>query len=245
MPLVKLTADEQLTLFKHMIVDDAHKIIYCYVPKAACANWKKVIQVMQGRYPSFKSINKTDHFALDFMYKYSKQEIMYRLRHYFKFTFVRHPLSRLVSAFRNKLHENIVEYHRKYGIPIIKRYRKNYDQDTKGDDVKFEEFVHYLIDLPTKRMNEHWRPYAELCQPCHVTYNFIGLYESLEDDANAVLEHVGAKLRWPQRQHFYKPTTTEEIVKLYKEVPPDLIQKLVAKYKKDLDMFGYASSEYL
>lgn len=245
-PLSELNAEQQRTLFKHLIVDDTHKIIYCYVPKAACANWKKVIQVMQGRYPSFKSIRKTNHTALDFINKYKPDQIAYRLQHYFKFTFVRHPLSRLVSAFRNKLHEEkLVDMQRRYGIPIIKKYRKNFDPNTKGDDVKFEEFVHYLVDVPTVQMNEHWRPFVELCQPCHVSYDFLGVFENLTYEANAVLEHVHTKVRWPERQGFYNPTTADDITKLYKEVPASLVHQLLAKYKMDFDFFQYDPSQYV
>ena len=55
-----------------------------------------------------------------------------------------------------------------------------------GEDVTFEEFVQYVLqqaDVGQDRLDSHWRPQYNLCQPCHINYDFIGHYETLRQDA--------------------------------------------------------------
>uniref|UniRef100_A0A3Q0QWJ4 Carbohydrate sulfotransferase n=1 Tax=Amphilophus citrinellus TaxID=61819 RepID=A0A3Q0QWJ4_AMPCI len=92
---------------KHLIVDDKHSLIYCYVPKVACTNWKRVLMVLtsDGRYTDPLAIPANEaHVAgnLRTLSEFSVAEINQRLRSYLKFIFVREPFERLVSAYRNK-----------------------------------------------------------------------------------------------------------------------------------------------
>uniref|UniRef100_A0A8C8DIT0 Carbohydrate sulfotransferase n=1 Tax=Oryzias sinensis TaxID=183150 RepID=A0A8C8DIT0_9TELE len=55
----------------NLIVDDQHGIIYCYIPKVACTNWKRTLIALKQNEPypdpmSFKSnmVHKFDRFRL-------------------------------------------------------------------------------------------------------------------------------------------------------------------------------------
>ncbi|XP_016311774.1 carbohydrate sulfotransferase 14-like [Sinocyclocheilus anshuiensis] len=241
--LWSLSPLQRKTLLQHILVNDEHRFLYCYVPKVACSNWKRMLKVLSGALANVDVKVKMDHRAdLVFLSDFPPEEIRHRLRHYFKFMFVREPMARLLSAYRNKFGE-IKAYQRKYGADIIRRYRKGYAKDKKiaGNDVTFTEFVRYLLDEDPERMNEHWMPIYNLCQPCAIEYDFIGSYERLESDAAYVLERVGVPqhVRFPERQTWYKPVTKETLHYYLCTVPQKFLKELLPKYILDFSLFGY------
>jgi len=45
-----LTSTQARYVYDHMIVDDINGLLYCYIPKVGCSNWKHVIAVLTGEY---------------------------------------------------------------------------------------------------------------------------------------------------------------------------------------------------
>lgn len=236
----ELSGGQRKTVLKHILVSDKYRFLYCYVPKVACSNWKRILKVLDGALENVNVKLKMDHKSdLVFLGDMKPDEISYRLKHYYKFIFVRDPMERLLSAYRNKFGE-IKEYQLKYGVEIVKRYRKSTRKST-GDDVTFSEFLQYLLDEEAERMNEHWMPIYNLCQPCAVRYDFIGSYERLTVDANYILEHVQAPsfIRFPERQSWYKPVTRETLQYYMCNTQRGLIKELLPKYILDFSLFAY------
>ncbi|KAM6394506.1 carbohydrate sulfotransferase 14 [Pluvialis apricaria] len=236
----ELPAGQRRTVLRHLLVSDKYRFLYCYVPKVACSNWKRILKVLDGALESVDVKLKMDHKSdLVFLADMKPDEISYRLKNYYKFLFVRNPMERLLSAYRNKFGE-IKEYQQKYGVEIVRRYRKN-GGNSAGDDVTFSEFLRYLLDEEAERMNEHWMPIYNLCQPCAVRYDFIGSYERLNADADYVLQQVQSPsfVRFPERQSWYKPVTAETLHYYLCNTQRRLIKELLPKYILDFSLFAY------
>ena len=262
-------------LLEHIIEDDEQHLLYCYVPKVACTNWKRLLVIQFNSFPQFDfykitkqlvppqmvlmgKANTTDPLSIvaDDSHRlhvfrrlnnYTEEEIRYRLDHFLKFMFVRHPLERLLSAYRNKFNSNYSssEYFRsRYGRQIVRQYRNNASEEslTKGHDVTFHEFVRYIIDPKTATasggFNEHWKPMSDLCLPCTIRYNVIGKYETLMDDAWLVLEkaHLGG-MSFPRSD---RPSSTTSLVDEYmSQLTREELMHLYHIYELDFRLFDY------
>nr|XP_040134951.1 carbohydrate sulfotransferase 11 isoform X1 [Ictidomys tridecemlineatus] len=242
---------------KHLVVDEDHELIYCYVPKVACTNWKRLMMVLTGRgkYSDPMAIPASEaHVAanLKTLNQYSIPEINHRLKSYLKFLFVREPFERLVSAYRNKFTQKYnTSFHKRYGTKIIRRQRRNATQEAlrRGHDVRFEEFVAYLIDPHTQReepFNEHWQTVHSLCHPCHIRYDLVGKYETLEEDSNYVLQlaGVGGALKFPTYAKSTR-TTDEMTTEFFQNISSEHQTQLYEVYKLDFLMFNYSVPSYL
>lgn len=243
---------------KHVIVDDQHSLLYCYVPKVACTNWKRVLMVLTGVAGSLQdplSIPANEaHVAgnLRTLSEYSTSQINQRLRSYLKFVFVREPFERLVSAYRNKFTQSYnTAFHKRYGTKIVQRHRLNPRAEAlqRGDDVLFEEFVYYLLDPATQReepFNEHWERVHSLCHPCLIHYDVVGKYETLEQDSRYVLQLAGVqgKVSFPASSKSTR-TTGDMAARFFQNISPFYQKSLYNLYRMDFLLFNYSVPAYL
>ncbi|KAL0132974.1 hypothetical protein PUN28_000595 [Cardiocondyla obscurior] len=243
--------------FRNILVDDLHELLYCYVPKVACTNWKRVLMIATGKWSGNDPLEipaDQAHSPGTFqrLNNYTLPEIEKKLATYDKLIVVRHPLERLLSAYRNKLetkHEKSAKYFQtRFGKKIVKKYRPNASEESlkNGDDVTFREFVDFVTDdTENGTKNEHWRPIYDLCQPCIVNYNLVSKYESLVEDATEVLERIGVtSVNFPARPTSSEPTS-RKLDKYYSTLSYKQLRKLADLYKLDLRLFDYSLEDVL
>ncbi|XP_068178474.1 carbohydrate sulfotransferase 12-like [Antennarius striatus] len=253
----------------HLIVDDKHRIIYCYVPKVACTNWKRVMVVLSQSLISPSSgkpytdpeavppdlvHNSSIHLTFAKFWRHygslSRHLMELKLQHYTKFLFVRDPFVRLISAFRNKFGRPNEDFYRQFGSVMMRRYgnvseslpETAAEAFAAGIRPTFQQFISYLLDPVTEResiFNEHWRQVYRLCHPCQVKYDFIGRLETLETDA----EHLLKFLEVDDIVHFpsgaRNRTATSWERDWFSKIPMRMRRELYQLYEPDFRLFGY------
>nr|XP_004660012.1 carbohydrate sulfotransferase 8 [Jaculus jaculus] len=234
-----------------IFVEDRHRVLYCEVPKAGCSNWKRVLMVLAGLATSTADIqHNTVHYggALRRLDTFDRQGIVHRLSTYTKMLFVREPFERLVSAFRDKFEHPNSYYHPVFGKAILARYRANASREAlrTGSGVRFPEFVQYLLDVHRPvGMDIHWDHVSRLCSPCLIDYDFVGKFESMEDDANFFLRliHAPGNLTFPRfkDRHSQEARTTTRITQQYfTQLSALQRQRAYDFYYMDYLMFNYS-----
>lgn len=157
----------QRHFIKGFVEDKRKHLSYCHVPKAASTFWLAVFgrEVNLDRLNSIKTNDSSSGDFHRIMLTNSTSEPSDKS---FKFVFVRHPLSRLVSAYINKF---VDKMDRKFLNPLL-RYMKRKSKDPIDTEtvISFPDFVDFVIDEWKRNAMSHgslhWIPQFKLCGMC-------------------------------------------------------------------------------
>ncbi|KAF0294577.1 Carbohydrate sulfotransferase 14 [Amphibalanus amphitrite] len=197
-------------LRRTLIYDDKYKLIFCAVPKISSTRWKLLLGTLSGQIPSNKTLHELNKMDVNvhghvhhILSELPASEARRRLETYTSAVFVRHPLERLVSGYREKYKaEN-------RGRPFIVRtavqilaHEQNRSTEQVAEEglppqVTFEQFARWVADAPPfdpdvsyppEALNAHWLPVQHHCQPCVVPYSFLGKFETMREDAELLFK---------------------------------------------------------
>ena len=219
----------------NILANEKFKILFCYIPKVACTQWKTVMMQLNQSEPKYLIHDKRN---FNFLSHYPREKAEEMLKTFFKFVFVREPFERLLSAYIDKFYNNDPGFYSLWGPHIVSRYKKGMTpEETK---ITFDEFVSFVVRLNDRGMhcNEHWQTYDKLCKPCGINYDFIGQFENLEREARHVLEFSGLNksVLFPE----IKPSITwAKIPSFYSQLSKETLNIIVRIFRGDSEMFGY------
>ncbi|CAF1253109.1 unnamed protein product [Rotaria magnacalcarata] len=181
--------------------------------------------------------------------------------------FVRHPLERLASAYVDKIasltNEPFLLYDsirrvicRKYSsfyltdaqrkfYRIHRRIPKTIEEPCHNVVPKFEHFIAYIM-FNSMINDVHWYPYSKLCYTCLFKYNFIGKYETIEEDLGRLLTYLGLESKdWNNANYFRTGKTREHYKSMYSTLNNQLLCTLKYVYRDDFKLFDYRLEDYL
>ena len=252
---------------RNIFVDNKHRVVYCSVPKVACSSWKTVLAQLTDisgaghvnetrrrakvtRDPRFTLDvhNNTymDRIGLKQLYAYPSKDIKRILKNYTKFMFVRHPLERLVSAYRDKFaitNKWAGYFQKRFGSQILRLYRPSASEDIirQGKGVSFLEFVRFVLETrPMDNRNPHWDSYNSICHPCVINYEVIGKFESLEQDQQMIMRQLFRENQFNFPARNVKDIPSKQLLNnYYGDMSRNMFHDLLNFYKVDMDMYKY------
>lgn len=239
-PRSKLDSDVANQLF----VEHKHKFIYCEVPKVGCSNWKRTIFVLQSdlnvKADEIRHVDIHRTTLIKRLVSYPPALQKEFLSNYTKVMFTRHPLERLVSAYRDKLLHSEPYYSTTIANEIRAMFRKNPNSSEK---VSFQEFVNFIMAKPPQNLDIHWKPMFLLCDPCNIHYDILGKYETLGLDSEHVLKAIGApeSLQYPSQKTYSSEKRTDSDITLeyLRQLTSQQIEKIKKLYEMDFLLFNY------
>ena len=228
---------------KQFLNDDSDKYIYCAVPKVASTPMRMTL--LRVRNDSKLKITETSAHLPKYwslLSQYNTEEVSERLASYFKFLFVREPFHRLLSAYRDKFFGKNGIYTNGFRRLIVKTFRPHEVEvaGKESNNVTFTEFLTFILNYSNALTRDgHWRQIEQLCFPCAFEYDFIGHFETLEEDAAYLLNTA----RLDDRVTF--PTVrasraSSDFMTYYSQVPREIIFRLGEAFRGDFEMFGYS-----
>ena len=124
------------------------------------------------------------------------------------FAFTRHPFSRLVSSYNDKMK------HRKWNLrkhlvglgqdikdlraAIMINYNPDFNPKKSNDFPSPKQFVTYLIHqveiYGPLSLNRHWRPQYAICPFCGLNFDYIGTVEDMNTHVDYLADLLGFKV---------------------------------------------------
>jgi len=221
------------TTYKNFIYNAEHGFIFAYVPKVACTNWKSLLRYMAGHdnWLDNRLAHDKQNGGLHYIDLNGPEAALLQDTSIRKYAMVRDPYSRVLSAYLNKIESNLPvtpepvlgEDHFSKVTREIDRYRREVLGAGEFPKVTFEVFLHWLHNAAQVRdgkahlrADEHWAPQNVLLLQPEVTFDILGRFENLQEDALRILRAMGCDQDFPtQKDVKFAPTQATGKMKKY------------------------------
>ena len=142
----------------------------------------------------------------------------------YRFTFVRHPVDRLLSAYNDKI---LIDRNFDFAGLVLQHLGLPQDRD-----VTLPLFIDYLELCDPLEMDRHWRPQHFNLMHGLVEYDFVGRVETLERDMRIVAKEAGLPIDDVLHRNIKQKSVTHEDVAPY-------LSRIEKLYARDFELYGY------
>lgn len=212
-----------------------HRLIYVSVPKAASTTIRSILSELQtSSKPPVEQVlykRRCSGLLSPTLAGLTVFHEMASSADTLRFTFVRNPYARLLSAWSNKIAGKPL----RPGDPYIDLYLNSRPaaRSQPAQSLSFSEFVHFVHETIDESVDPHWDRQTARVSVQGLKLDLIGRVETFENDFVTVLHHARkSSIRIPRLNHSgpadWQPYYSAELA--------NTVYRL---YEQDFDIFGY------
>lgn len=209
-----------------------NRYVYFEVPKAACSTIKNALHQLEtdglAARPRVTAHPLPVESPFVKPYQLKREDLLHILRspEFFRFSFVRDPYSRLLSAYRDKILNDDEK---------TRRYFRNSIGAGVDDDISFTSFVGRVSRQSHKAMDKHWTPqiYQSFAHFCDL--DFVGKLENFKADFGTVLMRINANVDAPT----VAPHATGSAAKMREYYTSEAAARVAQIFARDFECFEY------
>lgn len=212
-----------------------YNYIYVETPKCACTAIKLALQRLELHDPNFNRENFEDIHSREGSPLLNIRQVgsfrsLVASPGMFKFCFVRHPVTRLLSCYLDKIQRNRPQKAsilRQLGLP----------EDRLDTPLTFAQFVGAVVEQPIAQMDLHWRVQYYQTMQAGIKFDFIGRFEKFSDGMRVLEQRISPQIAACLPAAARNSTAAEAQVERY--LTADLKSAIYRKYQPDFEHFGY------
>ncbi|KAK7070739.1 hypothetical protein SK128_006741 [Halocaridina rubra] len=240
-----------------------YDLLVCLCAKVGSSTWKSHLLHMKGLNPNTRNVHtnywenkvKASNIIGSSLDKRIKTSTMILT--------ARHPLDRLVSAFRDKFCDGKAVdkpqsdgHYRYFWRPAMRSLHKGRTRHGKLQ-ISFVDFLKYvIIDQSQSTLGDrHWSRIFRACSVCKMKYDYIMKLETYTEDLLSLRRKFNVtELNVYDKRHSKSGNNPEALetssvsevsrirsstLNYFLKVPPYLIARILKIYRVDFEMFGY------
>ena len=216
---------------QNMQIDLRNRYLYVEVAKAACSTIiSRLRKVVAGGLPLPKEVHVPFHaspFVKPFQLPDEMMKDVMGGQGFFRFTFVREPTERIVSAYLDKLTRETPQKE--------KFYSRFLDGRSLEEQISFDEFISVLSGIDNfSKYDKHWRPQSELMLLPDQRYDFIGRFDRFESDWQDLMKTLGLPDEDRSSITWHATSAHEKMAEVMTEEARKKINEI---YARDFELF--------
>lgn len=229
-----------------LFFSNKYKILFCQIPKCGTRSQARFLAgidelVKPADVPTMSEGKATSLIErhLSARRANSLGDIVKKIQEYTKVIIVREPLSRLLSAFRNKLEHNARnDQYANLASQLHTKYGNGSGEQVEGAPViSIDDFLSYLTEEPGSQNDQHWNFYHRLCSPCTIGYDYIIRMSTIDEDMEYIKSRFGITVPFPRSYDSF--TDNLKVHQYFTKANPLLVNKIFHTYQLDFDLFGF------